>query len=453
MKAARIFVKTRTMEIVLVALFLSGYLVISTEHVHRIDKMIPALLMMVLAWGLLLMMPFAMEQWLNPSNEVLASLTGNEEARVSLIQATLLHHLGKTAEILMFLIGAMTLVELIDHFDGFKAVLPLIKTRKKYALLWVLCLLAFFLSAIIDNLTTTLVMIAVYRKLVHKEEDRLWYAGFIVISANAGGAWSPIGDVTTTMLWIGQKISIAPLMIETFIPSLLCMMVPLVIARWLPVFKGDLTVPEEKANAKGRTELLLGIGFFLFVPALKAAVHLPPYMGMLFALGLFALYAEWKSNRNFKLTEFNEEQVPASPTMKSLEKVELPTILFFLGILLTVAALESIGIILQLGKSVQEAGISTSIFMGILGIASAIIDNVPLVAGAMGMFRFPMDHEAWHLLAYTAGTGGSILIIGSAAGVVAMGMEKISFTWYLKRIAPIALLGYLVGYAFMLITL
>jgi Na+/H+ antiporter NhaD/arsenite permease-like protein len=232
-----IFVAAEFMEIVLVALFLLGYLVISTEHVHRIDKMIPALLMMVLAWGLLLMMPFAMEQWLNPSNEVLASL---------MIQATLLHHLGKTAEILMFLIGAMTLVELIDHFDGFKAVIPLIKTRKKYTLLWVLCLLTFFLSSIIDNLTTTLVMIAVYRKLVNKEEDRLWYAGFVVIAANAGGAWSPIGDVTTTMLWIGQKISIAPLMINTFLPSLLCMMVPLVIARWLPVFKGELSVPEDK---------------------------------------------------------------------------------------------------------------------------------------------------------------------------------------------------------------
>ena len=229
------------------------------------------------------------------------------------------------------------------------------------------------------------------------------------------------------------------------------MVVPLVIARWLPVFQGELTVPEEKGNSKGRTELLLGIGFFLLVPVLKAVVHLPPYMGMLFALGLFALYAEWKSNRAFSLTEFNEVQRPSSPTMNSLQKVELPTILFFLGILLTVAALESMGMILQLGQSVQEAGISTSVFMGILGIASAIIDNVPLVAGAMGMFPFPMDHEAWHLLAYTAGTGGSILIIGSAAGVVAMGMEKISFGWYLKKIAPLALLGYVTGYAIALL--
>jgi len=441
------------MEIALVALFLLGYVVISTENAHRIDKMIPALLMMVLAWGLLLMMPFAIEQWLSPHNEVLSPFTGNAETRVSLIQETLLHHLGKTAEILMFLIGAMTLVELIDHFEGFKAVLPLIKTRKKYTLLWVLSLLAFFLSAIIDNLTATLVMIAVYRKLVQNREDRLWYAGFIVIAANAGGAWSPIGDVTTTMLWIGNKISIVPLMFKTFLPSLLCMVVPLIIARWLPVFQSPLSVPEEKASFKGRSELLLGIGFFLLVPVLKATVHLPPYMGMLLALGLFAVYAEWKSKRSIKLTEFNEEQEPVNPTMTSLQKVELPTILFFLGILLTVAALESMGMILQLGKSVQEAGISTSIFMGILGVASAVIDNVPLVAGAMGMFRLPMDHNTWHLLAFTAGTGGSILIIGSAAGVVAMGMEKISFTWYLKRITPLALLGYLVGYAFMMLSM
>jgi len=441
------------MEIALVALFLLGYVVISTENAHRIDKMIPALLMMVLAWGLLMMMPFAIEQWLSPYNEVLSPFTGNAETRVSLIQETLLHHLGKTAEILMFLIGAMTLVELIDHFEGFKAVLPLIKTRKKYTLLWTLSLLAFFLSAIIDNLTTTLVMIAVYRKLVQNREDRLWYAGFVVIAANAGGAWSPIGDVTTTMLWIGNKISIAPLMFKTFLPSLLCMVVPLIIARWLPVFQSPLSVPEEKASFKGRRELLLGIGFFLLVPVLKATLHLPPYMGMLLALGLFAVYAEWKSNRSIKLTEFNEEQEPVSPTMTSLQKVELPTILFFLGILLTVAAFESMGMILQLGKSVQEAGISTSIFMGILGVASAVIDNVPLVAGAMGMFRLPMDHNTWHLLAFTAGTGGSILIIGSAAGVVAMGMEKISFTWYLKRITPLAFLGYMVGYAFMMLSM
>ena len=441
------------MVVVLVLLFLLGYVLIATEHVHRIDKVIPALLMMVLAWGLLLVIPQAVQDWMNPSSEVLSTFSGTSEQRIALIQGTLMHHLGKTAEILIFLIGAMTLVELIDHFEGFKAVLPLIKTRKKYRLLWLLCTITFFLSAIIDNLTTTLVMIAVYRKLVDQPKERLWYAGFIVIAANAGGAWSPIGDVTTTMLWIGEKISIGPLIMKTFLPSVLCLAVPLLLARWLPVFKGPLTFTEENTLAKGKTELILGVGLFLMVPALKVLAHMPPYMGMLFVLGLFALYAEWKSNRAFNLTEFNEEHAPVSPTMRSLEKVELPTILFFLGILLTVAALESAGIIIHLGQSVQAAGISPAAFMGFLGLSSAIFDNVPLVAATMGMFPYAMDHSAWHLLAYTAGTGGSILIIGSAAGVVAMGIEKISFGWYLKHIAPLALAGYIIGYLFMLLTL
>jgi Na+/H+ antiporter NhaD/arsenite permease-like protein len=343
----------------------------------------------------------------------------------------------------------MTLVELIDHFKGFDAVQVLFKAKKKWNLLVLLCTFAFVLSAVIDNLTATLVMIAIYRKIIDKPEDRLWYAGFIVMAANAGGAWSPIGDVTTTMLWIGHKVSTVPLILNTFIPSLLCISTPLIIARWLPAFKGNLTQGATNKSTNGRTELLIGISLFLMVPLLKSLFHLPPYMGMLLALCLFALYAEIKTKRNFKMTEVESDLSPQSPTMKSLQKVELPTILFFLGILLTVAALESIGFIFNLGQSVQHAGISTPLFMGILGIASAIIDNVPLVAGAMGMFSYPMDHETWHLLAYTAGTGGSILIIGSAAGVVAMGLEKISFSWYLKRIAPLALLGYFMGFLYM----
>jgi Na+/H+ antiporter NhaD/arsenite permease-like protein len=226
-----------------------------------------------------------------------------------------------------------------------------------------------------------------------------------------------------------------------------------VVARWIPTLKGNIDQGTVNKHTSGSTELLIGIGLFLMVPLLKSLVHLPPYMGMLLALCLFALYAEIKTKRSFKLTEVESNLTPQSPTMKSLQKVELPTILFFLGILLTVAALESIGFIFNLGQSVQNAGISTPLFMGILGLSSAVIDNVPLVAGAMGMFSYPLDHATWHLLAYTAGTGGSILIIGSAAGVVAMGLEKISFSWYLKNIAPLALLGYLIGFIFMWITL
>ena len=438
-------------------IFIVGYVFISTEHWHRIDKMIPAILMMVLSWGLIFVFPNSIPQWLDPSSaELLLSklgfvpdLVGNTVEKTELINTALQHHLSKTAEIVVFLIGAMTLVELIDHFKGFDAVQVLFKAKKKWNLLVLLCTFAFFLSSVIDNLTATLVIIAIYRKIIDKPEDRLWYAGFIVIAANAGGAWSPIGDVTTTMLWIGHKVSTVPLILNTFIPSLLCIITPLIIARWLPAFKGNLIQRATNNSTKGRTELLIGISLFLMVPLLKSLFHLPPYMGMLLALCLFALYAEIKTKRNFKMTEVESDLSPQSPTMKSLQKVELPTILFFLGILLTVAALESIGFIFNLGQSVQRAGISTQLFMGILGIASAVIDNVPLVAGAMGMFSYPMDHETWHLLAYTAGTGGSILIIGSAAGVVAMGLEKISFSWYLRCIAPLAFLGYFMGYLYM----
>lgn len=419
--------------------------------------MIPAILMMVLSWGLIFVFPNLIAQWLDPSSaELLLSklgfvpdFVGNTAEKTELINTALQHHLSKTAEIVVFLIGAMTLVELIDHFKGFDAVQVLFKAKKKWNLLVLLCTFAFFLSAVIDNLTATLVMIAIYRKIIDAPEDRIWYTGFIVLAANAGGAWSPIGDVTTTMLWIGHKISTTPLILRTFIPSLLCIITPLLIARYLPAFKGNVSRSISIDSKEGRTELLLGLALFLMVPLLKSVFHLPPYMGMLLALCLFALYAEIKTKRNFTMTEVESDLSPQSPTMKSLQKVELPTILFFLGILLTVAALESIGFIFNLGQSVQEAGISTQLFMGILGVASAVIDNVPLVAGAMGMFYYPMDHETWHLLAYTAGTGGSILIIGSAAGVVAMGLEKISFSWYLKRIAPLAFIGYVVGYIFM----
>lgn len=449
------------MTLIILFIFIVGYVLISTEHWHRIDKMIPAILMMVLSWGLIFVFPNYIPQWLDPSSaELLLSklgfvpdFVGNTVEKTELINTALQHHLSKTAEIIIFLIGAMTLVELIDHFKGFDAVQVLFKAKKKWNLLVLLCTFAFFLSAVIDNLTATLVMIAIYRKIIDAPEDRLWYAGFIVLAANAGGAWSPIGDVTTTMLWIGHKVSTTPLILSTFIPSLLCIVSPLLIARYLTAFKGNLNRSLSIESKQGRTELLLGLGLFLMVPLLKSLFHLPPYMGMLLALCLFALFAEVKTKRNFKMTEVESDLSPQSPTMKSLQKVELPTILFFLGILLTVAALESIGFIFNLGQSVQNAGISTPLFMGFLGISSAVIDNVPLVAGAMGMFSYPIDHSTWHLLAYTAGTGGSILIIGSAAGVVAMGLEKISFSWYLKNIAPLALLGYLIGFIFMWLTL
>ena len=442
----------------LLIIFILGYLLISTEQWHRIDKMITAILMMVLSWGLIFVFPDAIPQWLEPNSaELLLSklgfvpdFVGTASEKVEMIQRTLGQHLSKTAEILVFLIGAMTLVELIDHFKGFQSIQGLFKSHKKWNLLVLLSGIAFFLSAVIDNLTATLVIITIYRKIIEDPMDRIWFASFIVIATNAGGAWSPIGDVTTTMLWIGHKVSSIPLILSTFVPSLLCIATPLFIARWLPAFKGEIAPKLAQDSNEGGTEIILGMCLFLAVPIVKSAFNIPPFMGMLLALSLFALYAEIKSKRAFSLTDLETGLTPQSPTMKSLQKVELPTVLFFLGILLTVAALESVGFIFNLGQGVQHSGLSTPLFMGILGIASAIIDNVPLVAGAMGMFSYPMDHETWHLLAYTAGTGGSILIIGSAAGVVAMGLEKISFVWYLKNIAPLALFGYLMGYILMI---
>ena len=413
------------MEIISVFIFVLGYLAIAFEHPLKINKTATALLT-----GVLVLVVFAL-------------VKGEGEL------GELSHHLGSTSEILFFLLGAMTLVELIDAHQGFRFVNQLIQTKNSAKLLWIVGIVTFFISAALDNLTTAIVMVTLLRKLISDTQTRKYFVGVVVIAANAGGAWSPIGDVTTTMLWIGHKVSTAPLILNTFIPSLLCISTPLIIARWLPAFKGNLTQVATNKSTNGRTELLIGISLFLMVPLLKSLFHLPPYMGMLLALCLFALYAEIKTKRNFKMTEVESDLSPQSPTMKSLQKVELPTILFFLGILLTVAALESIGFIFNLGQSVQRAGISTQLFMGILGIASAVIDNVPLVAGAMGMFSYPMDHETWHLLAYTAGTGGSILIIGSAAGVVAMGLEKISFSWYLRCIAPLAFLGYFMGYLYM----
>ena len=415
------------MTTLLIVLFVITYLAIALEHMLHINKSASALLGAGLLW-------------------TIYAVTATDPALVS---EELGHTVAETAQIIFFLIGAMTIVEVVDAHNGFDVVTARVQTKSLAGLLCLIASITFFLSAILDNLTATIVMVSLVRKLLKEHEERLFFAGMIVIAANAGGAWSPIGDVTTTMLWIGHKVSTAPLILNTFIPSLLCIITPLIIARWLPAFKGNLTQGAINKSTNGRTELLIGISLFLMVPLLKSLFHLPPYMGMLLALCLFALYAEIKTKRNFKMTEVESDLSPQSPTMKSLQKVELPTILFFLGILLTVAALESIGFIFNLGQSVQRAGISTQLFMGILGIASAVIDNVPLVAGAMGMFSYPMDHEAWHLLAYTAGTGGSILIIGSAAGVVAMGIEKISFSWYLKRIAPLAFIGYAVGYLFM----
>lgn len=447
------------MEVFIVVVFVLGYLAITLEHSLKIDKLVPALVMMALAWT---GVAFGLESftgWFDSHSSKLiegfSSLLPEEKHH--LLESTLLHHFGKTCEILIFLIGAMTIVEIVDHFNGFATIKDFIKTNKKRTLLWIVTVLGFMLSAIIDNLTATIVLITILRKLLPDAKDRIWYAGLIIIAANAGGAWSPIGDVTTTMLWMGKKVTAEKLMEYLIVPSLICMVVPVLIGSFLPAFKGTFEGGEdnEKATKTGRMMLYLGLSLIVFVPIFKTVTHLPPYVGMMFSLSIVALVAEFITNKQFSMNQLHTDAGghSHSPTFKALSKIEMPSILFFLGILMTVAALESLGLIFSFGQEVQQV-MSNELFILLLGAGSAVIDNVPLVAASMGMYDmsvFPMDNHIWHFIAYAAGTGGSMLIIGSAAGVVAMGMEKISFFWYLKNIAWLALIGYLAGYGFMMV--
>lgn len=449
-------------ELLIVIVFILGYTAITIEHTLKVDKLVPALLMMALAWAFVAFGLDTFTGWFDSHAHKLLEGFGllDHEEKLHLMESTLLHHFGKTCEILIFLIGAMTIVEIIDHFDGFSTIKKYIKTNSKRKLLWIVAILAFILSAIIDNLTATIVLITILRKLIPDNQTRVWYAGLIIVSANAGGAWSPIGDVTTTMLWMGNRVTTLKLIEYLILPSLLCMLLPVIIATFLPAFKGTFEMPEEDGdqNKMGPTMLYLGLTMIVFVPVFKTVTHLPPYVGMMLSLGVVALVAEMISNRQFSMTSVTEQAKndiehdahTASPTMKALTKIELPSILFFLGILMTVAALESLGLIFQFGQDVQ-AVMDNKYFVLLLGAGSAIIDNVPLVAASMGMFDmnvFPVDDHIWHFIAYAAGTGGSMLIIGSAAGVVAMGMEKISFFWYLKNISWLALVGYILGAVF-----
>ncbi len=449
------------MESLVVIVFVLGYLAITLEHNLKIDKLIPALGMMAVIWALISLGHLS----------VFEVNTADLRLEPTHLDEILLHHLGKTAEILVFLIGAMTIVEIIDYFDGFSAIKGFVKTNSKVRLLWIFSILAFILSAIIDNLTATIVLITILRKIVKEKEDRLWFAGLIVIAANAGGAWSPIGDVTTTMLWIGKKVTTMNLIKFLFIPSLLCMIVPALIASRLPAFKGNIETIEsdgdERIDEYSKIMLYLGLSAIVFVPIFKTVTHLPPYVGMMLSLAVVAIFAEIYSNARFSLTTVDldsDEASHYSPVHKALSGIELPSILFFLGILMAVAGLESLGVLFNfanemnatvpmLGTEPLIAGYSVSdLVVMLMGVASAVIDNVPLVAASIGMFSDPIDSPLWHFIAYAAGTGGSMLIIGSAAGVVAMGMEKINFFWYMKKIAWLALIGFLAGSAcFMLL--
>ncbi len=430
------------METIVIIVFLAGYLAITLEHNLKIDKLIPALAMMAILWAIIALTHMDVF-------EVNAQL---KELEPTHIDEILLHHLGKTAEILVFLLGAMTIVEIIDYFDGFATIKGYIKTRSKRKLLWIFSILAFILSAIIDNLTATIVLVTILQKVIKDRETRLWFAGLIVINANAGGAWSPIGDVTTTMLWIAGKVEAGSLVVRVLLPSIICMIVPTVVAMRFKAFKGEVDVEEKQEALKskfGPTMLYLGLGSIVFVPFFKTITHLPPYVGMMLSLAVVATFAEIYSNAKFAISsavdEEHHETAHHSPVHSALTRIELPSILFFLGILLAVAALESLGILFNYAEQLNEAIPQTDIVVMLLGIGSAIIDNVPLVAASMGMFSEGTDHPLWHFIAYSAGTGGSMLIIGSAAGVVAMGMEKIDFFWYLRKIAWLAFIGFVAG--------
>ena len=361
-------------------------------------------------------------------------------------------HLNEIAQILFFLMGAMTIVELVDAHHGFKFITDRIKTKNAKKLLWIVCWVAFILSAILDNLTTTIVMVSLIRKLIPNKEMRLFFAGMIVVSANAGGAWSPIGDVTTTMLWIGGQISAGNIIKTLLLPSIVCMLIPLIYLSFN--LKGELgTVEEKKKDHKGSGSgtlmLIVGVCALVSVPVFKTVTHLPPYLGMMLGLGVLWVVSELI---NPDMDESIKKQYTAA---HALTRIDMPSVLFFLGILLAVGALQAMGTLHNFAEYLAHTLGDNRIIITLIGILSAIVDNVPLVAASMGMYdmsTYPTDHMIWEYLAYCAGTGGSMLIIGSAAGVAAMGMEKIDFIWYMKKITLLALLGYFAGAIVYLLT-
>lgn len=419
----------------MIIIFILGYAFIALEHPLKINKSASALLLAAIIWSVFALMGPGFEHH------------------------ALVSHLGETSEILFFLLGAMTIVEIVDRHEGFRIITDKITTKNKRKLLWVISILTFFMSAVLDNLTTSIVMVALLRKLIDDKHERWFFAGMVILAANSGGAWSPIGDVTTIMLWIKGNVTAAKIIMETFIPSLVSMIVPLTAITFM--MKGEVKRPElceaddscpSISKKQSNIIFFLGVGSLLFVPIFKTITHLPPYLGILFGLGLMWVVTEIMHVAN--KDNYSKLNVGAV-----LQKVDTPSVLFFLGILMAVAALQTAGHLDLLSKTLDKIG-DIYIINLIIGVLSSIVDNVPLVAAAMGMYpiatpemlatnpelyHFVQDGAFWEFLAYCAGTGGSILIIGSAAGVAVMGMEKIDFIWYLKKISIWALIGYLAG--------
>lgn len=424
----------------IIVAFVAGYLCIALESLTKINKAAIALLMCVVCWTLLMVSPGAYYPDV-ASDGVLHHISKVIE-----------HHLGDAAGTLFFLMGAMTIVEIVDSNGGFNFVRDIMKTRSKRKLLWRVAIATFFLSSILDNLTASIVMIMVLRKLVQSREERLIYAALIIISANSGGAFSPIGDVTTIMLWIKGVITTQGILTEIFIPSLVSMLVPAFILQYSLSGKFDkeqnLVTAEISQFTKVQRNIIfwLGVGGLVFVPIFKSITHLPPFMGILLVLGVL-----WTVTEIFHHNT-SEDDTMAKRVSDLLSRIDLSTIMFFLGILMAVAVLQEIGVLTALGTGLNEVFVGNYyVINGIIGVLSSIVDNVPLVAGCMGMYpvaetgAMAIDGIFWQLLAYCAGVGGSMLIIGSAAGVVVMGLEKITFGWYLKRITWIAFVGYLAG--------
>lgn len=429
------------MEFAVVLVFCVGYVLIALEHPIQINKTATALVLGAVCWAIYALNVPAPE--VSPSQIVIPKIPDHSD----LVKASLSHHLGNIASILFFLMGAMTIVELIDSHHGFKPITDFIKTKNITVLLWMVCLVTFFLSAILDNLTTAIVMVSLIRKLIHEKRLRLFFAGMIVIAANAGGAWSPIGDVTTTMLWIGGQISAGGIVKSLFLPSVVCLLVPLLFLTF--ILKGSLVSDEfqktdnlPENSTSGKIMLGVGISALVFVPIFKALTHLPPYMGILLGLGFLWVVSELI---NPNLDEADRKRYSAAG---ALSRIDISSVLFFFGILLAVSALESMGILQHFAEGLTNTLGDNRLIISLIGVFSAIVDNVPLVAAAMGMYTinmYPTDSMIWEYLAYCAGTGGSLLIIGSAAGVAVMGMEKIDFFWYFKNISLLALLGYISG--------
>ncbi len=446
------------MEALVIIVFVIGYIAIALEHPIKINKTASALLAGVICWTLFVLSePSAavtesksytsfLEILKVELGEKFNALSSGELYR-EFVTTELSHHLSGIAQILFFLLGAMTIVELVDAHHGFKFITDRIKTKNPKRLLWIICWVTFFLSSVLDNLTTTIVMLSLVRKLIPDKEMRLFFAGMIVIAANAGGAWTPIGDVTTTMLWIGGQITTGNIMITLFLPSVACMLIPLIYLNF--TLKGTLgeTHEQQVKNTdttvrSGNLMLFLGVSALIFVPIFKTLTHMPPYTGILLGLGVLWVVSEL-------INPDLDEAIKKNYTVAgALARIDVPSVLFFLGILLAVGSLESMQVLSQLATWLDHSIGDQRIIVTLIGLLSAIVDNVPLVAASMGMYDmniYYQDHLVWEYLAYCAGTGGSILIIGSAAGVAAMGIEKIDFIWYLKKISLLAMLGYFAG--------